>query len=72
MTKKLTLRNRLKNNIAAAGQAIGNRVDFGDWIFIAAVGAIGYGVSMIYVPAAWITVGLIGTIVAIRLPGGDK
>ena len=47
------MRERLK----AAALFAGKLVDLRDLVSIAGLGCVGYGLSLVYVPAAWIAVG---------------
>ena len=70
--KKRRLRINFKERIAMLGKGVDAIIDAGDFVFLASVAAVGYGVAQIYQPAAWIVVGAIGIVVATRTPGGDK
>lgn len=67
------MRARFGAALSLFGRKAAALFDLGDALFVAAVGAIGYGVAQIYPPAAWIVVGLIFIIVGTRMPsGGEK
>lgn len=69
---KKRLRLNFKDRIATLGKGIDAIIDAFDLVFLISVAAVGYGVAQIYQPAAWIVVGAIGIVVAIRTPGGEK
>lgn len=64
-------RLQFKDRLISAAKAIRARIDLGDVMFVAAVAAVGYGVAQIHVPTAWVVVGVIVGVSAMRT-GGER
>lgn len=66
------MRDNFNRSMTALWRAAKAGFDFGDMIFLVAVGAVGYGIAQIYQPAAWIVVGGIFIMVVRKPSGGDR